>query len=115
MSHQITNEQRFLVRAKENRNLIAPQCNLTELLKTTQGQCCYTVNVKQRGGRKARKAQMTLSYQPITFAKPKRAQGWMSLTLILSFAKKKRVTKKVRSAGSFTQQSQSIRQNMLND
>ncbi len=89
MNHQITNGQRFLVRAKENRNLIAPQCNLTELLKNTQEQCCYTVNVKQRGGRKSRQAQMTLSYQPITFAKPKRAQGLDELNVNIIICQEK--------------------------
>jgi len=75
MNHQIVKGQRFLVRAKEKRKLVGPHRNLTELLETTQGHCCYTVDVKQRGGRKARQAQVTLSYQSITFPKPCRAQG----------------------------------------
>jgi len=89
MNHQISNGQRFLVRAKENRNLVDPQCNLVQLLKTTQGQCSYTVNVKQRGGRKARQAQMSLSYQPITFAKPRRTEGLDQLNVNIIICQEK--------------------------
>ncbi len=75
MNHQIVKGQRFLVRAKEKRKLVGPHHNLTELLETTQGRCCYTIDVKQRGARKARKAQVTLNYQSTTFPISCRAQS----------------------------------------
>ena len=81
MTYQKDEGHRFLVRAKENRKLIEPQCNLNQLIETAQGQCCYTINIAQRAGRKARQARITLSYQPITLAKPKRVQGQESPTL----------------------------------
>ena len=81
MDYQQSEGHRFLVRAKENRKLIEPQCNLNQLIETAQGQCCYVVDVKQRAGRKARKAQMTLSYQRIILSKPKRAEGQSELTI----------------------------------
>ena len=81
MDYQKSEGQRFLVRAKENRKLIEPECNLHQLIKTVQGQCCYEVHVRQRAGRKARKAQVTLSYQTATISKPKRAQGEPELTV----------------------------------
>ena len=81
MTYQKDEGHRFLVRAKENRKLIEPQCNLNPLIETAQGQYCYTINIAQRAGRKARQARITLSYQPITLAKPKRVQGQESPTL----------------------------------
>ena len=75
LDYHTTHHHRFLVRAKENRKLVTAPYNLAQLLETVQGECCYTVNVNQRGGRKARQARMTLSYQSITISKPKRAEG----------------------------------------
>lgn len=81
MDYQKTEGHRFLVRAKDNRKLTFPQCNLNQLVKTAQGQCCYVVDVKQRAGRKSRQAQMTLSYQSIVLCKPKRASGQNELAI----------------------------------
>tara|TARA_R110002050_G_C8886955_1_gene509214 strand:+ start:124 stop:1530 length:1407 start_codon:yes stop_codon:yes gene_type:complete len=81
LNYHHTNGHRFLVRAKGNRNLIEPQGNLLQLCENPQGQCCYTVAVKQRGGRKARQAQLTLHYQPIEIARPRHAEGLGSLPL----------------------------------
>ncbi|ATG80003.1 IS4 family transposase [Pseudoalteromonas sp. 1_2015MBL_MicDiv] len=65
MTYQKDEGHRFLVRAKENRKLIEPQCNLNQLIETAQGQCCYTINIAQRAGRKARQARITLSVNVI--------------------------------------------------
>lgn len=80
--HQM-NDHRFVVRAKVNRKLLGPLTNINELLKSTQGKCCYTVDVKQKGGRSARQAQMELSYQTITIKKPERATASSSLPINL--------------------------------
>ncbi|MBL4823217.1 MAG: hypothetical protein JKX90_06810, partial [Colwellia sp.] len=60
LDYHITHHHRFLVRAKENRILIEPNSKLKALIKTSPKQCDYTVDVKQRGGRKGRKAHMML-------------------------------------------------------
>ena len=92
MDYQKTEGHRFLVRAKEKRKLIEPSCNLTQLIESTQGQCCYTVDVKQRAGRKARQAQMTLSYQSIKISKPKRATGQNELAVNVIICQEKEST-----------------------
>jgi hypothetical protein len=83
LAYHKMNDHRFVVRAKENRKLLGPLTNINELLKGTQGQCCYTVDVKQKGGRSARQAQMELSYQTITIKKPQRAAASSSLPINL--------------------------------
>ncbi len=75
LDYHTRNKHRFLVRAKENRNISGPVNCLRELCESVEGQCCYTVNVKQRGGRKARKAKMTLHYQSLRLVKPRYATG----------------------------------------
>ncbi len=92
MDYQQSQGHRFLVRAKENRKLIEPQCNLNELIETAQGECCYVVDVKQRAGRKARKAQMTLSYQSITLSKPRRIEGESELAINVIICQEKEST-----------------------
>jgi len=79
LDHHIAQSHRFLVRAKENRILVEPNRKLKELVETSPTKCGYTVDVKQRGGRKGRKAHMMLSYEAVSIKKPKRAQGNDSL------------------------------------
>lgn len=81
LDYHLENQHRFLVRAKENRILLAPNSKLKALIQTSPHKCGYTVDVKQRGGRKARKAHMLLSYDAITLKKPKHAEGQDSLAL----------------------------------
>jgi hypothetical protein len=81
LDYHIQNQHRFLVRAKENRVLLEPNEKLKSLVETSQHQTSYTVEVKQRGGRKARKAHMKLSYEAISIKKPKRSEGADSLDL----------------------------------
>jgi len=83
LAYHKENDHRFVVRAKENRKLLGPVTNINELLKTSEGKCCYTVNVKQKGGRLARQAQMELSYQTINLKKPERAAASSSLPINL--------------------------------
>ena len=75
LDYHIENQHRFLVRAKENRILLEPNSKLKSLVETSLHKCGYTVDVKQRGGRKGRKAHMMLSYESVSIKKPKRAQG----------------------------------------
>jgi len=79
LDHHITHHHRFLVRAKENRILVNPNSKLKALIETSPQKCSYTVDVKQRGGRKGRKAHMMLSYESVSIKKPRRAEGKDSL------------------------------------
>ena len=79
LDYHIEHHHRFLVRAKENRVLMEPNSKIKQLVKTSIAQCNYTVDVKQRGGRKSRKANMQLSYQAVSIKKPKKSQGADSL------------------------------------
>ncbi len=81
LDYHIQHQQRFLVRAKENRTLMEPNSKLKQRVETIQHQCSYTVDVKQRGGRKGRKAHMKLGYEHVSIKKPKRAQGLESLNV----------------------------------
>ncbi|WP_111979291.1 IS4 family transposase, partial [Algibacillus agarilyticus] len=80
LNYHHTHAHRYLVRAKANRNLLEPRGKLSKLSEDVIGQCCYTVDIAQRGNRPARQAKMTLNYQSITIGKPKRAEGADSLT-----------------------------------
>ena len=81
LDYHIKHQHRFLVRAKDNRILLEPNSKLKSLVETSPHQCGYSVDVKQRGGRKGRKAHMMLSYEAVSIKKPKRAQGKDSLDL----------------------------------
>ncbi|MFT6506555.1 MAG: hypothetical protein ACJAUK_000635 [Colwellia polaris] len=73
LDYHSKHHHRFLVRAKENRTLIEPNIKLKTFIETSPPQCSYTVDVKQRGGRKSRKAYMALSYQSVSLKKPKKS------------------------------------------
>jgi hypothetical protein len=79
LDYHLKHCHRFLVRAKENRILIEPNVKLKQLVDTSPAQCGYTVDVKQRGGRKGRKAHMMLSYEAVSIKKPKVMTHLMSM------------------------------------
>ena len=81
LAYHIENGHRFIVRAKENRQLTMPDKKLLDLIRTTQETCCYQVDIKQRGGRKARLAKLALSYHNITLKEPRRVKGAGNLNL----------------------------------
>lgn len=92
LDYHNTHNHRFLVRAKGNRRLIEPQGNLRQICETAPGQSCYTVEVKQKGARKARLARMVLHYQKITLAKPRYAEGQNELTVNVVICREKDTT-----------------------
>ncbi|AWB66159.1 hypothetical protein C2869_16560 [Saccharobesus litoralis] len=81
LDYQKQQGNRFLVRAKENRKLNLPKGCLNDAVKTMSAKSHYTVHVPQKGGRKARDANVALSYRSITINKPKRATGSAELTV----------------------------------
>lgn len=81
IDHQLSTEQRFIVRASHDRKLISPDCRLHSLSEVVNPISCYTINIPQRGGRKARKAKIELSYCEVTIKKPNDATGSKTLTL----------------------------------
>lgn len=74
LSYQVSQGHRFIVRAKENRLLNQPANKLRELTDAIEPHH-YTIQIKQKGGRKERKARIAISYQSITIKKPKRGGG----------------------------------------
>ena len=89
MDFQVSQSKRFLVRAKENRKLSHPKCNVIQLRSTVCEQCKYIVNVQQKGGRKSRQAKLSLSYQSITLARPRFALGSPELKLNIIICQEK--------------------------
>ena len=80
LDHQQSNENRFIVRANHDRKLINLNSKLHSVSKTLSPQAHYTINIAQRGGRKARKAKVALSYFEGAIGSPKRVTGSKTLT-----------------------------------
>jgi len=80
IAHQLDNEHRFIVRANHDRKLTNLDSKLHSVNKKLSPQAHYTVNISQRGNRKARKAKIALSYSEVTIDSPKRVAGSKSLT-----------------------------------
>lgn len=81
LDYQIARGRRFLVRASENRVLTHPQRKLKDAIATLKPTAHFIVDIKQRGGRKARKAKVALSYQLIRIKKPQYAEGEKEITV----------------------------------
>lgn len=81
LDYQFDHGNRFLVRAKENRVLTDPKGKMRDVVEDIEAQGYYTVNVKQKGGRKAREAKVALSFTKITIKKPRRGEGAPELTV----------------------------------
>jgi hypothetical protein len=80
LDHQQSNNNRFIVRANHDRKLINLDCKLHRASKTQSPKMHYTIDIAQRGGRKARKATIALSYFEGTISSPKRISGNKTLT-----------------------------------
>lgn len=61
LDYKLRHAQRFVIRAKVDRRVLHGEQNLfTTLARDAARLGCYTVNVAQRGGRKARQATLSL-------------------------------------------------------
>ena len=75
LDYQLSQGHRFLVRAKDNRQLNLPDGKLADVVAGIVPQSYFTIDIKQKGGRKARQAKVALSYTKILINKPHRATG----------------------------------------
>ena len=81
LDHQISTNNRFLVRASENRLLHQPNGKVRDIISSLDISGYYSIDIKQKGGRKQRTAKIGLSYEKIVLKKPQRAIGQKALPL----------------------------------
>jgi len=81
LDHQTGVNHRFVVRASENRLLNNPQGKVRDIINSLTAEAYYQIDIKQKGGRKSRKAKIALSYQEIRIKKPQRATGSKEIRL----------------------------------
>lgn len=74
LEYQVSQKNRFIVRAKENRRLAKSKNKLSdELAKASV--CGYKIiNIPQRGNRKARQAKLALSYAEVELKRPEKCK-----------------------------------------
>ncbi len=81
LEYQISNNNRMIVRAKENRRLAKTNNKLFDELDNASI-CGYKkIYIPQRGKRKARHAKLALSYTQVELKKPSKSKGSDSLKL----------------------------------
>lgn len=81
LDYQIKQKNRFVVRAYENRCLLESNDKLNSVLNKLEPCAHYTVKVMQKGGRKARNANIALSYTSVVLKKPGKAAGSASIKI----------------------------------
>lgn len=72
LHYKLSNNQRFIVRARENRSLDSSEKKLFEKVFSTKPLGTYEVFVKQKGGRKARTAKVQYYSSTLEIKLPKR-------------------------------------------
>ncbi len=70
LHYKLTHEQRFVIRACQNRQLAEAEGKLFEYAGSLKGVGEYTLAIPQKGGRPARQAKMALSYAEVTLSPP---------------------------------------------
>jgi hypothetical protein len=81
MEHQISHGNRFVVRSYDDRILSSSKGKLSDAINATEPCAHYPVDIRQKGGRLARKAKIALSYTRVSLKKPERATGAEEITL----------------------------------
>ncbi len=81
LDYQLANNHRFVVRASDNRRLVETNTKLFEQISNLDIAGYYDVHVKQKGGRKARTAKISISYTSVNLKKPQRAKAKDQLAL----------------------------------
>ena len=81
LDYQSNNQHRFVVRASDNRLVDEGNQKLSDKIETLEPCMHYHIDIKQKGGRKARKARIALSYSSVTLKKPQRAKANSTLDI----------------------------------
>lgn len=81
LEYKVSQGQRFVVRAAQNRRLENSPGKLFDLPDTLTPAGSHTLNVMQKGGRAARQAEMFVSYSPVSIRAPQ-GDKTVSLTYI---------------------------------
>ena len=83
LTYKHTQQQRFIVRAAQDRRIEESTARrLFEFTGQLQGVGRYCIPIPQKGGRKARMAEMEISYAPVTLLPPKnKVSGSPTLSL----------------------------------
>ncbi len=81
LNYQLSQGHRFIVRAKDSRTLKQPKAKLVDVLATIDADSHFIIDIKQKGGRRARQATMALSYSTVILKRPKRAKGKSEITV----------------------------------
>lgn len=82
LDYKISQGQRFVVRAAQNRRLNEGATKLFDLPGTLTQAGSHTLNVVQKGGRAARQAQMFVSYCPVQIKHPDGSEKRLSVTYV---------------------------------
>lgn len=82
LDDNISQGQRFVARAAQNRRLEEGSGKLFDLPETLTQAGSHTLNVVQKGGRAARQVQMFVSYCTVQIADPDKRGGVLPLTCI---------------------------------
>lgn len=83
LSYKISQQQRFIVRAAQDRCLADSDANrLFELTGSLDSAGQYRLTVPQKGGRKARVARIDISYASVTLSSSKPEHPALSLTVV---------------------------------
>ncbi|RAW91958.1 MULTISPECIES: IS4 family transposase, partial [unclassified Photorhabdus] len=75
LAYKVMNQQRFVVRSMQSRRIAESEETLYTFSDTLQSAGERQVQVRQRGGRKAREALCEIRYAPVTIKMPMRKQG----------------------------------------
>jgi len=82
LDYKISQGQRFVVRAAQNRRLGDDAGKLFDLPATLTPAGSHTLEVVQKGGRAARKVQMYVSYSPVQITHPDGSGNLLAVTYI---------------------------------
>ncbi|WP_261826229.1 IS4 family transposase [Vibrio breoganii] len=81
LDYQINQGHRFVVRASDNRRLVGFDEKLFTVLDALEPSAHYTIDIQQKGGRRARTATIALSHTSVTLQKPQRAKAEATITV----------------------------------
>lgn len=81
MAYKQDMQQRFVVRVHHDRTLLDSEAKLKEHMSTQSSSLSYSVNVKQKGGRKARTANVAIRYATVSIRAPLHSAEHGPLTL----------------------------------